>query len=235
MQDWTGIVEAARVAGWIIYPLTLLALVALFIILDRLYVFWRFARVPDIASYGGDISALIATLAPQHALRRLLTPLVGEFTKPAWWLEERASALALDVQRDISRGLWVLETIVTAAPLVGLLGTIVGMMHAFRLIGGNELVNPTGVTGGVAQALVATALGLVIALVALFAFNYFSRRIDRLVEELETFTSAWLADIKLAREEASSTSAAASAASASAISGATAVRIGASRPIGAKP
>ena len=54
MQDWTGIVEAARVAGWIIYPLSLLALVALFIILDRLYVFWRFSRVPDIASYGGD-------------------------------------------------------------------------------------------------------------------------------------------------------------------------------------
>jgi biopolymer transport protein ExbB len=202
MQDWLGIVEAARVAGWIVYPLTLLALAALFIILDRVYVFWRFARVPGIASYGGDVSALVAALPPQHALRRLLTPLVGEFIKPVWWIEERASAIALDVQRDMSRGLWVLETIVTAAPLVGLLGTIVGMMHAFRLIGGNGLVNPTGVTGGVAQALVATALGLVIALVALFAFNYFSRRIDRLVEELEAFTSTWLADMRLAREQA---------------------------------
>ncbi|CAB3767154.1 MotA/TolQ/ExbB proton channel family protein [Paraburkholderia solisilvae] len=203
MQDWLGIVEAARVAGWIVYPLTLLALIALFIILDRLYVFWRFAQVPGIASYGGDVSALLATLPPQHALRRLLTPLVGQFAKPVWWIEERASAVALDVQRDMSRGLWVLETIVTAAPLVGLLGTIVGMMHAFRLIGGNGLVNPTGVTGGVAQALVATALGLVIALVALFAFNYFARRIDRLVEELEAFASAWLADVRLARERTS--------------------------------
>ena len=240
MQDWTGIVEAAHVAGWIIYPLTLLALVALFIILDRLYVFWRFARVPDIASYGGDISALLATLAPQHALRQLLTPLVGEFAKPVWWIEERASALALDVQRAISRGLWVLETIVTAAPLVGLLGTIVGMMHAFRLIGGDGLVNPTGVTGGVAQALVATALGLVIALVALFAFNYFSRRVDRLVEELETFASAWLADIRLAREQATSASAAgfasvASASGTSATSSAAAVKMGASRTVDAKP
>ncbi|MFC0402318.1 MotA/TolQ/ExbB proton channel family protein [Paraburkholderia rhizosphaerae] len=202
MEDWFGIVEAARVAGWIVYPLTLLALVALFIILDRLVVFFRFAKVPGIASYGGDVSALLATLPPQHALRRLMAPLVGEFTKPVWWIEERASAVALDVQRDMSRGLWVLETIVTAAPLVGLLGTIVGMMHAFRLIGGSGLVNPTGVTGGVAQALIATALGLVIALVALFAFNYFSRRIDRLVEELETFTSTWLADIRLTREQA---------------------------------
>jgi biopolymer transport protein ExbB len=226
MQDWTGIVEAARVAGWIIYPLTLLALAALYIILDRLYVFWRFAGVPDIASHGGDVSALLATLAPQHALRRLLTPLVGEFTKPVWWIEERASALALDVQRDMSRGLWMLETIVTAAPLVGLLGTIVGMMHAFQLIGGNGLVNPTGVTGGVAQALVATALGLVIALAALFAFNYFSRRIDRLVEELETFASTWLADMRLAREQASAAAPASAMAS---------VRTSASRPVGVQP
>ncbi|CAB3747225.1 MotA/TolQ/ExbB proton channel family protein [Paraburkholderia humisilvae] len=202
MQDWLGIIEAARVAGWIVYPLTLLALVALFIILDRLMVFWRFANLRGSVSSGSDIGALLVTLPPAHSLRRLMTPLVGEVTKPVWWIEERASALALDVQRDMSRGLWVLETIVTAAPLVGLLGTIVGMMHAFRLIGGNGLVNPTGVTGGVAQALVATALGLVIALVALFAFNYFSRRVDRLVEELETFVSTWLADMRLAREQA---------------------------------
>ena len=205
MQDWLGIVEAARVAGWIVYPLTLLALAALFIMLDRLYVLSRFATMPAGATHNahdGDAAALVAALPPQHALRRLMTPLFSDVAKPVWWIEERANALALDVQRAMSRGLWVLETIVTAAPLVGLLGTIVGMMHAFRLIGGNGLVNPTGVTGGVAQALVATALGLVIALVALFAFNYFSRRIERLVEELEAFVSMWLAQVRLMREPA---------------------------------
>jgi biopolymer transport protein ExbB len=203
-QDWLNIVEAARVAGWIVYPLTLLALAALFIILDRLIVFARCATLPDgvqpDGEPNGELGARVAALPRQHALRRLMLPLIEHDTKPVWWIEEQASALALDVQRDMSRGLWVLETIVTAAPLVGLLGTIVGMMHAFQLIGGNGLVNPTGVTGGVAQALVATALGLVIALVALFAFNYFSRRIERLVEELETFAGRWLAQLRLTRE-----------------------------------
>jgi biopolymer transport protein ExbB len=203
MQDWLGFVEAARVAGWIVYPLSLFALVALVIILDRVYVFWRFASVPDIASFGGDVSAMMATLPPQHALRRMLTPLISNFAKPVWWIEDRASAIALDLQRDMSSGLWVLETIVTAAPLLGLLGTIVGMMHAFKLIGGSGVVNPTGVTGGVAQALIATAIGLVIALVALFAFNYFSRRVERLVEELEAFTTTWLSDVRLKREQPS--------------------------------
>ena len=70
----------------------------------------------------------------------------------------------------------MLETIVTAAPLLGLLGTITGMIRAFRLFGAEGLVDPRGVTGGVAEALIATAVGLFIALVALFAFNYFSHR-----------------------------------------------------------
>ena len=62
------------------------------------------------------------------------------------------------------------------------------------------------VTGGVAQALVATAIGLVIALVSLFAFNYFSRRIDRLVDELEATASAWLSDLRLEKELEAQTS-----------------------------
>jgi biopolymer transport protein ExbB len=208
MQDWLGIVEAVRVGGWIVYPLTLLAVIALFVILDRAYVFWRFASIPNATATtpGGDVDAMFLALPAQHIVRRILTPLTSNADKPVWWVEAQAGALALEVQRDMSRGLWVLETIVTAAPLLGLLGTIVGMMHAFQLIGAKGLVNPIGVTGGVAQALVATAIGLVIALVALFAFNYFSRRIDRLVDELEVVANAWLSDVRLIREQAASTS-----------------------------
>ncbi|PRE45460.1 MotA/TolQ/ExbB proton channel family protein [Burkholderia multivorans] len=212
MQDWLGIVQAARVGGWVVYPLSLLAVIALVIIFDRAWVFWRFASIPgdvtvdENAVAGADHAAVLLSLPPRHALRRLLEPLMGNTTKPAWWIEARASAAALEVQRDMSRGLWVLETIVTAAPLLGLLGTIVGMMHAFRLIGNNGLVNPGGVTGGVAQALVATAIGLVIALVSLFAFNYFSRRLDRLVDELEALAGAWLGDLRLAQEHPARTS-----------------------------
>jgi biopolymer transport protein ExbB len=211
MQDWQGIVEAVRVGGWIVYPLTLLAVIALFVILDRAYVFWRFASISNATgkapgTHAGDVDAMLLTLPAQHIVHRLMTPLIGNADKPVWWVEAQAGAIAMEVQRDMSRGLWVLETIVTGAPLLGLLGTIVGMMHAFQLIGAKGLVNPTGVTGGVAQALVATAIGLVIALVALFAFNYFSRRIDRLVDELEAFANAWLSDIRLTREQAASTS-----------------------------
>src|SRR5947208_3276532 len=82
----------------------------------------------------------------------------------------------------IDRGLWVHETVVTAAPLMGLLGTIMGMMAAFKVIGGSGLVAPTQVTSGVAQALISTALGLLIALPALFGFNFFARMQSRTLD-----------------------------------------------------
>ncbi|SAK95821.1 MotA/TolQ/ExbB proton channel [Caballeronia catudaia] len=212
MNDWTNLADAVRLGGWVVYPLTLLAVVALAIMLDRAYAFWRFARVPgriteSLASAGqgdGDpfLSGFPGNLPQQHALNRLGRVLT-DGRAPLWRVESKIEAIAAQIERDMSRGLWLLETIVTAAPLLGLLGTIVGMMHSFRLIGGDGLVNPAGVSGGVAQALVATALGLVIALVALFAFNYFSRRLDRLMDELESCANEWLGDLRLADEHRS--------------------------------
>jgi biopolymer transport protein ExbB len=207
VNDWTNVAEAIRLGGWAVYPLTVLAVLALAITFDRAYVFWRFAHVPNaladtLDGTRGGAGEHLASLAPDHALRRVARTVnesEGEGA-PLWHLETRIEALALRIQRDMGRGLWLLETIVTAAPLLGLLGTIVGMMHSFKLIGGDTLVNPAGVTGGVGQALVATAIGLVIALVALFAFNFFSRRIDRLTEELESFANALLGEARLARE-----------------------------------
>ena len=190
MNQWTAFTETLRVGGWVIYPLSALAIVALAITFDRAYVFWRFA-----GECGGEKGAL-----PQRHVTRRMAAIFDDRAKPWWHVEAKADAAAQRIERDMSRGLWLLETIVTAAPLVGLLGTIVGMMRSFKLIGGDGLVNPAGVSSGVAQALVATAIGLVIALVALFAFNYFSRRIDRLMDDLESFANERLGELRLASE-----------------------------------
>jgi biopolymer transport protein ExbB len=200
MNDWTNLTDAARLGGWVIYPLTVLAIVALAITLDRAYAFWRFVRMPGVAVLA-DGMQLPGGLPQAHAFSRIGHLLEAPHT-PLWRIETRLEAASAQIERDMSRGLWLLETIVTAAPLLGLLGTIVGMMHSFKLIGGDGLVNPSGVTGGVAQALIATAIGLVIALVALFAFNFFSRRIDRLMDELESFANEGLSDLRLATERA---------------------------------
>ena len=209
MTEWQSLSDAVRLGGWVIYPLGVLAIAALAITLDRAYVLWRFGRMPRWAD-GTSLSpaeegegtretaaARISGLPERHAFSRI-GRLLADSRAPLWWIESRIEAAASQIEREMSRGLWLLETIVTAAPLLGLLGTIVGMMHSFKLIGGDGLVNPSGVSGGVAQALIATAIGLVIALVALFAFNFYARRIDRLMDDLESFANALLSDRRLA-------------------------------------
>jgi biopolymer transport protein ExbB len=207
MNDWTAFADAVHVGGWVVYPLSVLAIAALAIMIDRAYVIWRFARMPNDVSPSsdrgrGEIGRSAADALPQrHALSRISRLIDDHNHAPLWQTEARIEATATQIERDMNRGLWLLETIVTAAPLLGLLGTIVGMMRSFHLIGGDGLVSPAGVSGGVAQALVATAIGLIIALVALFAFNYFSRRVDRLMDEIESFANERLGEIRFAREE----------------------------------
>ncbi|MEX3897934.1 MotA/TolQ/ExbB proton channel family protein [Paraburkholderia sp. BR10954] len=201
MQEWTGFIAAMRTGGWIMYPLSVLGVLALTIIIERAYVFARFASAPArlLQPASADDNRLDG-LAPHHAFRRMAAPWLPESDSPLWLREASAQSIASQIERDMGRGLWLLETIVTAAPLLGLLGTIVGMMKSFQLFGGNGLVDPGGVTGGVAQSLVATAIGLIVAVFALFAFNYFSRRLERLMDELELFANARLSALRLQHE-----------------------------------
>jgi biopolymer transport protein ExbB len=93
-------------------------------------------------------------------------------------------AAGIELKRA-GRFLMVMDTLVTLAPLLGLLGTVTGLMKAFLNIGSAEL-SVTGVTGGIGQALIATACGLGIAIFALIPFNYFSAKVAQLQFDLET-------------------------------------------------
>jgi len=85
----------------------------------------------------------------------------------------------------LNRWLVVLDTIVTLAPLLGLLGTITGMIGSFHIISQTGVSHPMGITAGIAEALIATATGLVIAIFTLIAYNYFLERVKRIVGEIE--------------------------------------------------
>lgn len=93
-------------------------------------------------------------------------------------------AAGIELQRA-GRFQSVLDTMITMGPLIGLLGTVTGIMKSFAVVGSDELA-VQAVTGGIAEALIATAFGLGIAIVCLIPFNYFGGRISRLQFELET-------------------------------------------------
>ena len=205
MQDLQEALTALHLGGAMIYPLMLLAVIALVLMLDKAFVYWRYVRLPTallelVETYGfawSDLEQKLAALGQRNYFGRFFRVILDNHSKPAWWVESRAGDEAQLIEKALSRGRWVLETTVTAAPLLGLLGTITGMMHAFNLIGASGLVDPTGVTGGVAQALIATALGLFIALIALFAFNFFSRLQAQTLDEMERLGTRLVDNIRL--------------------------------------
>lgn len=201
-------IELIKAAGITIYPLIFLAIIALALIIDKILFYKKYANLPNdllelIETYDFSWHKLeekLKNLSEKNSYRKFFSVILKNKTKPIWWLESRTLDEAKVFEKELARGLWLLDTIVTAAPLMGLLGTIIGMMSSFKLIGSEGLINPhgpNGVTAGVAEALIATAIGIFIALFSLFAFNYFSRLQDQKIDELERLATRVIDHIRL--------------------------------------
>lgn len=217
MNELKGAWEAIAYGGPMVYPLLALGVIALAIIIDRAVAYGRCLRLPGgllalVETYGFDWKDLekpLAALGPHNAYARFFKTIADNRAKPVWWVESRAGDEAGAIEKTLNRGLWILETVVTAAPLLGLLGTITGMMQAFKIIGTSTLVAPTQVTSGVAEALIATALGLLIAILSLFGFNFFARTQAQALDRMERLGSRLIDHIRLDQENGESENAAA--------------------------
>ncbi|HSZ09241.1 MAG TPA: MotA/TolQ/ExbB proton channel family protein [Steroidobacteraceae bacterium] len=100
-------------------------------------------------------------------------------------LEDYSSALFIEVDKKISARLWILDTIITAAPLLGLLGTILGIMQTFTALAQGGVSDPGEVSRGIGMALIATAIGIATALLGLLGHNILSRRSYLLTEDFK--------------------------------------------------
>ena len=113
-------------------------------------------------------------------------------------LEHLITETAMEETPLLSRGLGALDTIITVAPLLGLLGTVTGMIGAFQVVAlSTGLSAPAEITGGVAEALIATASGLAIAIATLVGYNYLSDQVKGIVAEMEMAATQVINDLDL--------------------------------------
>jgi biopolymer transport protein ExbB len=181
--------------GPVMWPILLCALAAVAVVGERSFWWCREGARRDVRKREQLLAALensdveegqrLAQGSKDPVIRMIRQSLNHEHTSIPVALQ---MAAGIELERA-GRFLTVMDTLVTLAPLLGLLGTVTGLMRAFLKIGEAEL-SVVAVTGGIGEALIATACGLLIAIVSLVPLNYFSGKLARLQFELETAASS---------------------------------------------
>jgi biopolymer transport protein ExbB len=177
--------------------MALIFLAALVIIIERLIFFGTSVRSGrdleyDLKQVGrarpDEVRKLIQHYegSVQNELMKSAIELQGQ---PAEHFEREVEESIMFQMRKLDRNLWVLDTAVTLGPLLGLLGTIIGMIGSFNILGSSGTSDPMAVSGGIAHALIATACGLTIALVGVVALNYLNKRVRMVLLQMDMIKS----------------------------------------------
>ncbi|MBI5433814.1 MAG: MotA/TolQ/ExbB proton channel family protein [Planctomycetes bacterium] len=173
------------------WPLLVASILALGTVLERLLFLANERRKRESKALeqlfeqveSGDIQGAIRAHGPSRDY--VVRPLVYALGHREGSLSNALVYAQAKELKRFRRGISVLDTVITLAPLLGLLGTVTGMMGSFSLIGG-ELSAPGAITGGIAEALIATAFGLGIAITALIPFNFLNTKLDEASHEIES-------------------------------------------------
>ena len=177
--------------GWMMFPLAVCSIVAVAVIIERFRFFRRIGgtglaeKVLDmIAGERLDEALDVARKSSLPLLRVMAAGIAGRSNST-----KAMEAAGINELSAMRRGLPVLDTIVTLSPLLGLLGTIIGMISSFQIMAVSGMGQPHAVTGGVAEALIATAAGITVAVIALIPYNYFLSRVERETETIEQYAT----------------------------------------------
>jgi biopolymer transport protein ExbB len=179
--------------GPVMYPLLICSVISLTIIFERVLFWLRLSRNRDTVLVGRILelaekedygSALELGRQSKDYIVRML---MGGIAHRRYSLPSALEMGAGEEIERMSKYLNILDTIITVAPLLGIFGTVIGIINSFDLLGRAGIEHPQVVTGGIAQALITTASGLGVAMMTLLLYNYFLSKIQFASKELEKF------------------------------------------------
>ncbi|HUL81132.1 MAG TPA: MotA/TolQ/ExbB proton channel family protein [Gammaproteobacteria bacterium] len=192
--------EIVKAGGWLMVPIVACSVVAVAIFFERLWTLQRKRVVPgtltseiwELVKHNQLDSRQIARIQQSSPLGQVLAAGLAHRHSPREVMKESIEDTGRHVVLELERYLGPLGTIAAISPLLGLLGTVSGMIRAFTAITAQGVGNPTVLAGGIAEALVTTAAGLTVAIPSLIAYRYLRGRVDGLVVLIEKESMAFI-------------------------------------------
>ena len=182
--------------GPVMYPLLACSVIAMAVVIERA-IFWiqsdRFRNqalvdeVLELCRVGNWDTVRVKVAGSKDYLIRIL---VGGIVHREFSMTKAMESAASDEIRKMRRYMGILDTMITVAPLMGFLGTVTGIILSFESLGTNVIEHPETVAMGIAQALITTAAGLIIAILTVFPYNYFNSRIEDAALSIEKYATS---------------------------------------------
>lgn len=199
--------EIISQGGPLMYFIIALSVIGLAVVLERLYYFFTVERgdneklkyeLLELIRHGDINSAKKICVSYDNSVAKVLErildsydPVNGDRNK----LEEKVREVALSQIPALERFMWLLGITAQVSPLLGLLGTVTGMIKAFNAIASKGVGDPQVLAGGISEALITTVAGLVVAIPAFIMYNFFNNKIDKTVNEMERAASEFLNEL----------------------------------------
>ena len=182
--------------GPVMYPLLACSILVLTVVIERL-LFWiavdmnrNQKLIEDVLEFcrQGDWEAVRTNVSGSKDF--IIRVLVSGILHREFSMTKAMEAAAAEELRNMRRYMGVLDTMITVAPLLGIFGTVIGIITSFEALGTAGIDQPQLVTAGIAQALITTAAGLAIAIFSVFPYNYFNARVEKAVLNIEKYATS---------------------------------------------
>ncbi|TFG75256.1 MAG: MotA/TolQ/ExbB proton channel family protein [Thermodesulfobacteriales bacterium] len=213
MDFGTGVFELIQKGGFFVYPIILCSIVGLAIFLQKMWVLQSKNIIPEVfleqlyrfLSQGKLGEAEVYARANSSSISRVALAALENSYKPKEELREEIEEAGRKETLELMRYAEGLGTISNVSTLLGLLGTISGMIKIFRVIADKPIVNPPELAGGISEALYTTAFGLLVAIPAFIAYKYVVGRADELISLMEEEGRKIMEYVIVARESENTT------------------------------
>lgn len=182
--------------GPVMYPLLACSIIVLTIVIERVFFWARISvdrdqrlldEVMELSRRGEWLAVRDKVMhSRDYVIRILVTGIVHrEFS-----MIKAMESAANDEVKKMRQYMKVMDTMITVAPLLGIFGTVLGIISSFKMLGAAGIEHPELVTAGIAQALITTASGLGIAIFTVFPFNYFNSRVEEATQAIEKYATS---------------------------------------------